>query len=130
MVRPFAYNPSLTPISGTTQLFDLAIGVIEQDYSIDPGGVKWWMGPDESIGYIICSSVPTGDHPTPVGNIGTVHFWRSVSLTSESFLTLVTFLSNGTITNIGDVQNWLDTNEYWSSWTDVCTLIGSATEIN
>lgn len=41
--RPFAVNTGTT-ISGTTQIGHLAIGVAVQDYSANPGGVKWWMG--------------------------------------------------------------------------------------
>ena len=116
MTRPFAYNPSNIPISGASQMGDLAVGVINQEYSLDPGLVKWWMGPDETTGYIICAPVSTGDYPTPIGNIGTVHFWRSESLTDDSFLTLVSYLSNGVVTTINDIQNWLNINGYWSSW--------------
>ncbi len=63
MVRPFAYNPSRTPIVGTIQTGDLAIGVTLQEYSKDIGGVRWWNGPDESVGYVVCIPVPTGDQP-------------------------------------------------------------------
>jgi hypothetical protein len=51
ITRPFAYNPSRTPITGTIQVGDIAIGVDALDYSSNPGGVKWWMGPDEELGY-------------------------------------------------------------------------------
>lgn len=50
--RPFAYNPSRTPISGTTQTGDLAVGVAQQDYASRPGGVTWWEGADEDLGYV------------------------------------------------------------------------------
>jgi hypothetical protein len=64
--RPFAYNPSQSPIDGTEQLGDLAIGQSSQDYSVDPGGVDFWMGPDEDLGYVITIPVPSGDQPTQI----------------------------------------------------------------
>jgi hypothetical protein len=61
--RPFAYNPSLTPISGTIQVGDLAVG------SVNGGGFNvgvWWNGPDEEQGYVIAIPVPDNTQPTPV----------------------------------------------------------------
>ena len=49
---PLAYNTGST-IPGTTQIGDLAVGTTDQDYSTNPGGVTWWMGPDEDLGYVI-----------------------------------------------------------------------------
>ena len=63
--RPFAYNTGST-IDGTTQVGNIAIGVSDQDYSQNPGGVKWWMGPDEDLGYVIAHEVPAGDQPTQI----------------------------------------------------------------
>jgi hypothetical protein len=63
--RPFAYNTG-DPISGTNQIGDLAIGVDPQDYSTNPGGVRWWNGPNEELGYVIAYPQPNGLHPTPV----------------------------------------------------------------
>jgi hypothetical protein len=64
--RPFAYNPSASPISGTDQVGTLAVGVTDQDYSVDPGGIKWWMGPDEELGYVIAVPVSGNTQPTPL----------------------------------------------------------------
>ena len=68
---PFAYNPSLSPISGTTQVGTFAVGTTQQDYSINPGGVTWWMGPDEDLGYVIAIPVSGNTQQTPVvgGNL-------------------------------------------------------------
>jgi hypothetical protein len=63
---PLAYNPSLSPISGTTQVGQLAVGTANQDYSISPGGVTWWMGPDEDLGYVIAVPVSGNTQPTNV----------------------------------------------------------------
>jgi hypothetical protein len=54
---PLAYNTG-SPIGGTSQVGDLAVGTSPQDYSTSPGGVPWWMGPDEELGYVIAVPVP------------------------------------------------------------------------
>ena len=68
---PLAYNPSASPIGGTTQVGSLAVGIADQDYSIEPGGVTWWMGPEESDGYVIAVPVSGNTQPTPLftGNL-------------------------------------------------------------
>jgi hypothetical protein len=117
--RPFAYNTGST-IYGTTQIGNIAIGVSDQDYSQDPGGVKWWMGPDEDLGYVIANEVPTGDHPTPVEVDSYLNFWRSTSLTDQSFIDLLNSIpiTNGLslFTNVTDALSWLDTNGYFTSY--------------
>jgi hypothetical protein len=62
---PLAYNIG-SAIAGTTQVGDLAVGTTDQDYSINPGGVSWWMGPEESDGYVIAVPVSGNTQPTPV----------------------------------------------------------------
>jgi hypothetical protein len=117
--RPFAYNTGST-INGTTQVGNIAIGVSEQDYSQDPGGVKWWMGPDEDLGYVIAHEVPTGDQPTPVEVDAYLSFSRSTSLTDQSFLDLLNVLpiTDGLepFTNVTDALNWLTNNGHWTSY--------------
>ena len=83
--RPFAYNLGL-PITGTTQLGDLAIGVDPLDYPGGVGGVRWWEGPDEDLGYVICRPNLSGNQPNPVGSSAYVQFWRTTSFTDNSFL--------------------------------------------
>ena len=46
--RPFAYNPTASPISGTTEFGEFVLGDVDVDYSSDYGGLKWWGGPIES----------------------------------------------------------------------------------
>lgn len=117
--RPFAYNTGST-IDGTIQMGNIAIGVSDQDYSQDPGGVKWWMGPDEELGYIIVHEVVTGDHPTQVEVDAYLGFWRSSALTDQSFLDLVNVLpiteglSPFTVSN--DAKIWLNDNGFWTSY--------------
>jgi hypothetical protein len=64
--RPFAYNPTASPIAGTSQVGTLAVGITDQNYSINPGGVSWWMGPDEDLGYVIAVPVSGNTQPTNV----------------------------------------------------------------
>jgi hypothetical protein len=63
---PIAYNPSQSPIDGTDQVGTLAVGITEQDYNLSPGGVSWWMGPEESTGYVIAVPVSGNTQPTPI----------------------------------------------------------------
>jgi cell division septation protein DedD len=117
--RPFAYNTGST-IDGTIQMGNIAIGVSDQDYSQNPGGVKWWMGPDEELGYIIAHEVPTGDQSTPVDEDASLAFWRSTELTDQSFLDLLNVVSitDGLppFTTISDAQAWLDDNGHFTSY--------------
>ena len=117
--RPFAYNTGST-IDGTSQIGNLAIGVSDQDYSQNPGGVKWWMGPDEELGYVIAHEVVTGDHPTPVEVDAYLGFWRSSVLTDQSFLDLVNVLpiteGLSPFTDGNDAKIWLNDNGFWTSY--------------
>ena len=117
--RPFAYNTGST-IDGTLQIGNLAIGVSDQDYSQNPGGVKWWMGPDEELGYVIAHEVVTGDHPTQVEIDAYLGFWRSTDLTDQSFLDLVNVLpiteGLSPFTDSNDAKIWLNNNGFWVSY--------------
>jgi len=117
--RPFAYNTGTT-ISGTTQFGNLAIGNSQVDYSVDYGGVKWWMGPDEDLGYVIAHENASGNQPNPVGSSAYVQFWRTNLFTDNSFLTLINSLParNGLspFTNTYDGYSWLTTNGYWTTF--------------
>jgi hypothetical protein len=62
---PIAYNTG-SAISGTIQVGNLAVGTSSLDYSSNPGGVRWWMGPDDSTGYVIAIPISGGTQPTNV----------------------------------------------------------------
>lgn len=113
---PVAYNPSLTPISGTTQIGSLAVGTSSLDYSSRPGGVTWWMGPEESDGYVISYPVTSQDLPTPLGNIGTVQFWKSSAATDVSFKSLAESLTGQSFADADAAKTYLNNNGYWTSW--------------
>lgn len=120
--RIFAYNPTQTPISGTTQVGDLAISSSDQDYSTNPGGVRWWAGPDEDLGYVVALPNAAGDQPTNVPGVeASLQFWRSSALDDASFIGLCNMLSrkfsgSGPFATAQDAQDWIDTNGWWSSW--------------
>ena len=122
-IIPVAYNPSLNPIPGTEQVGELAIGITAQDYSLQPGGVRFWATPDLDLGYVIAHVNPSGNQPNPVSIFPTyVGFWRSDSLTEPSFIELAEDVSvwDGnpqTFTNGLEAKTWLNNNGYWTSFT-------------
>jgi len=114
--RPFAYNPTQSTISGTTNIGTLCIGVSALNYGAKPGGLTWWMGPDEDNSYIIAKDVPSANFPTPVGNIGTVQFWGCTN-TDEAFRITVQTISGTTQASASAANDWLAANNYWTNWT-------------
>jgi hypothetical protein len=115
--RPFAYNVG-DPIDGTDQVGDLAIGTdFTQPYATNYGGVQWWSGPDEELGYVICKPIVSGNQPNPLGIPCYIGFERSDDLTDQSFLDLanVVFPGNNFPTAAG-AKSWMDTNGYWTSY--------------
>ena len=115
--RPFTYNTSST-VNGTEQIGELAIGVIPLDYSSNPGGLKWWMGPDEDNKYIIGKDVSTKDWPTPVpeGNIGSVRFWATSTENDTQFVDLTNSLGGNSFTTVSSSLSWLSGSGYWSNY--------------
>ena len=127
--RPFAYNPgSLIP--NTSQSGDLAYGDLNDvnggpNYSDNPGGVKWWMGPDEDNRYIIGKDVPAMNHPTstPEGDIGSVRFWGTDSESDLEFLFWFNKLPGRSgLTEVSDpsiAYGWLIANGYYTNYPPV-----------
>ena len=60
--RPFAYNPG-SPISGTIQVGDLAVGTPTTGFTDSP---QFWNGPDEELGYVIAVPISGNTQTTPV----------------------------------------------------------------
>ena len=114
-VRPFAYNTGTT-ISGTDQFGNIAVGVSNIDYSINPGGVKWWMGPDEDPGYVVCGTEPSGNQPNPVGGPAFVQFWRSSAKTENSFVSLTNYTFTQVFTTGLQAGEYLFSSGYWTSY--------------
>lgn len=118
--RPFAYNTGST-ISGTDQLGNLAIGVSAQEYSKNIGGVKWWMGPDEDLGYVIAHQTTSGNQPNPLSVPAYLGFWRTTSKTDQEFINLSQYVSREygspqTFSDASQAKTWLNNNGYWTSY--------------
>jgi hypothetical protein len=112
--RPFSYNPTQATITGTINVGTICIGVLDLDYSSKPGGLTWWMGPNEASSYIVCKDVPAQNFPTPLGNIGNVQFWRS-SNTDEAFKDMVATISGISQVSATAASDWLSLNGYWTN---------------
>lgn len=122
MPRAFTYNNG-APIEGTLQYGNLAVEASPLVFSTNPGGKKWWMGPDEDGIYIIAKDVPTIDWPTetPEGNIGSVRFWNSDE-TDNAFISMSNDLparaGESDFTDISTAYGWLISNGYWTNITN------------
>lgn len=101
--KAFAYNPTQEIVSGSINVGDLAIGFERQDYTVSPGGLTWWGGPDEDEGYVIAYPQYTNDHPTPIGLT-----WNPNKLGTNNTLSN----NNQTITNTGANTSVLGTNYF------------------
>lgn len=118
--RPFAYNPSLVSISGATQVGSLAIAT--SSMALGNTSVKWWNGPDESLGHVIAVPVSTNKQSTPVTGVSaSVGFYRTNGLIDSKFITLAQSIAfrNGTpqVFSTGDLaKTWLNTNGFWTSY--------------
>ena len=117
----FAYNTG-SLISGTTQVGDIAISEANVEYSSNFGGLQWWGGPDETNGYVIAHTDPSGSHDGYPGIPAYLGFWRSIGLTDSDFLTLCNSIppriGDTPFTTATQAQNWLFNNGYWSSYPD------------
>jgi hypothetical protein len=120
--RPFAYN-SGTTISGTEQVGSIAIGVSPSlIYSQNAGGVRWWNGPDEDLGYVIAHTTLSGTQPNPDNVPAYIGFWRSSSKTENSFITLTNSLFGTSYSTGNQCQTYLNNNGYWTSFTSDSNL--------
>lgn len=114
--RLFAYN-SGTTISGTLQVGDIAVGVSTSlNYSQNAGGVRWWNGPDEDLGYVIAHTTPSGTQPNPDNVPAYIGFWRTTSKTENSLISLTNSLFGTSYTTGGQCKTYLNDNGYWSSY--------------
>jgi len=108
-------------ISGTTQYGDLVVGNIQTEYSLNYGGIKWWGGPNEELGYVIGNARP-GGQPAPAGAGGPAYvgFFRSTLLTDNSFLSLANYIgaqnSQPPFVTTSAAVTWLNANGYYTSY--------------
>jgi hypothetical protein len=115
--RVFAYNPTSSIIAGTTNIGTLCIGVSALNYAASPGGLTWWGGPDEDLGYCIGTVVPAQNQSTPLGNIGSVEFWRTKTFSESEFTSLASQITGQSFPTALSAQTYLNANSYWSSIT-------------
>jgi hypothetical protein len=121
MSRPFAYNTGL-PISGTTQVGNLAIGNHDTlRYDLNYGGLVWWMGPPESEGYIIAEPLNAKTEPTPIDGVTEwFSFSQSNGFSDSAFLSMFNSLQSriglSPLTSINDAYLWLNNNGHWTSY--------------
>ena len=115
--RPFAYNTGST-ISGTTQIGSLAVGTPSSGFTGNP---KWWNGPDEDLGYVICRPNTSGNQPNPDNVPAYIRFSRSKLKTDQSFINLVNSVFKQTFTTTSQCTSYLTTNNYWTSYVSLVT---------
>ena len=125
--RPFAYNPTLTPISGAIQVGTLTVGVGSG------GGLTWWNGPDEDLGYVIAIPVSGNTQSTPNGSeTASVAFYRSNGLNDSSFIVWAQYVSRTfnnpqTFSTASQASTWLTSNGYWNSYPVTANVTGATT---
>jgi hypothetical protein len=120
--RLFAYNTGTT-ISNTTQVGNLAIANSNNRYDLDYGGVKWWMGPDEDLGYVIAKSVPSNTVNTEVPGLhASVGFLRSRGFVENSFVLFANQATQQHFTSGNDASDYLTNNGFWNNWTTLYLL--------
>lgn len=122
-ITPIAYNNSGTPIPGTTQIGDLAIGDTSQDYGAFPSGYRFWATPDLDLYYVIAQSVPAGNQPNSLGLPCYVGFFKSQTKTESSFLEISNYIADRdndpqNFTDGNDAVTWLNNNGYWTSYSN------------
>ena len=118
--RYFAYDNSGSTVPSTTRVGNLLMSTADLDYYNNYGGLKWWPGPDEDLGWIITHQVPSGDQPSEAGENAFLGFWRSKGFSNPSFIALAEYVSrkNGTpqtFANANDAKNWLESNGYYTN---------------
>lgn len=130
----FAYNTG-SLISGTTQVGNIAVSDANVEYSANYGGLQWWGGPDESVGYVIAHTDPSGSHNGQPSTPAYLGFWRSNGLTNTDFLNLCNSIPPRIgfppFTNTSDAYSWLNANGYWTSFIPITpTPTPTATQIS
>jgi len=109
------YNPSKTPITGATQIGNLAVATGDVDYTT--GG--WIPGLDNVSGYVIYSDTTSTNLTgrTTAGGKGIAGadkptFWKTPTKTNSALLHLINRLpgSPGTFSNVDDAKTWLNSS--------------------
>ena len=123
--RAFAYNPSEVIPTGATQFGNLAIQ--STGWTAGCGGLQWFNGPDEDLGYAI--GYPYGG-PKTSGSVSqvvsgtSVGFRRTATFSDATFLSTVLNLTGQSFLTASNAKTYLNNNGYWTSYTTP-TLAGS-----
>ena len=123
--RAFAYNPSLSAPTGATQFGNLAVQ--STGWTAGCGGLQWFNGPDEDLGYAI--GYPYGG-PKTSGSVSqvisgtSVGFRRTATFSDATFLSSVLNLTGQSFLTASNALTYLNSNGYWTSYTNP-TLAGS-----
>lgn len=117
----FAY--STDTIVGTLKYGNLVVSnpYPSSGYSESP---LFWNGPEEINRYVIATTLPSKDQPTPApfpNDYSYVTFWATSTTSPLELITLSEYCSNwygdpqtfGTPT---DAKNWLNTNGFWVNY--------------
>jgi len=120
----FAYNTGTT-LSGTVQVGDLAISQDNLDYGNVYSALTWWNGPDEDLGYVIAHTTPDGTQPNQGMVPAYLGFWRSKELTENSFVSLASWVAQGSqyFINGDQAKLWLNGEGYWTNFTSGSTVV-------
>ena len=123
--RAFAYNSSLIAPTGATQFGNIAIQ--STGWTAGCGGLQWFNGPDEDLGYAI--GYPYGG-PKTSGSVSqvisgtSVGFRRTATFSDVTFLSSVLNLTGQSFLTASNALTYLNSNGYWTSYTNP-TLAGS-----
>lgn len=131
-ITPVAFYSGGTSIPGTTQVGNLNAGTSPQDYGVvgTTNGIVYYATPDQDLGYIIAHEDLTGGHNGRPGNVPAyLGFFRSTLKTTESFIELAEYISEQdndpqTFTGGTDAKEWLNTNGYWTSYSEYIVSAG------
>ena len=105
---PIAYNPSLTAISGTTQIGVFSVGTPTSGFTGEP---RWWNSPDLDLGYVIGIPVSDCDIPTPnIFETACFSFFRASANTDQAFLSLTNYLTGIPFSATSNARTWLVNN--------------------
>jgi hypothetical protein len=116
--RLFAYNTG-SLISGTSQVGDIAISVSPLlNYSQGAGGVRWWNGPDEDLGWVIAHTTPSGTQPNPDNGPAYIGFYRANGFDDNELIGFANLLLNTNYNNVLDASTGLTFNGYWNSYSN------------
>ena len=115
-------SPYLLTLPGTINVGSICVGVDPLNvYKANYGGLTWWNGPDEELGYVIAVPVPSNTQPTPYSGVfASVGFWGTAIFSSPfsdtTFVNLVNQVFNQSFTTGLAASSWLTTNGYWNSY--------------